>query len=241
LPARSGLEDDAAAHHDVAAALVELDDLEVVRLAEQLVDVRHAAQRDLRAREERVDAHEVDHHAALDLLGQRARHGLVGLVGDADALPHPHEVRLLLAEHHGPFLVLQVLEQDLDLVARLEVGHVLELLERDRPFGLEPDVEDHEVVADLQDLGLDNLTLLDRREGAVVHVHHRLVLVGRVLVLLVELGATVGQRAQLRLLEVALLARGQPGRSGAGRDRGRARSGVVELGHTGADLQTAEV
>src|SRR5436190_10773485 len=47
-----GLEDHAARDDDVAAALVELDDLELVLLAQQLVDVRHATQRDLRAREE---------------------------------------------------------------------------------------------------------------------------------------------------------------------------------------------
>src|SRR5690606_9381913 len=37
------LQDHAPAHHDVAAALVQLDDLEVVGLAEELVDVRNAS------------------------------------------------------------------------------------------------------------------------------------------------------------------------------------------------------
>src|SRR5262245_5330753 len=90
-----GLEDHAARDDDVAAALVELDDLELVLLTEQLVDVRHAAERDLRAGEERVDAHEVDDDATLDLLDEDAGHRLVGLVRDADALPHAHEVGLL--------------------------------------------------------------------------------------------------------------------------------------------------
>ena len=68
-------------------ALVELDDLELELLAEQLVDVGHATERDLRSRQERVDAHQVDHHAALDLLDQGAFSRLVGLVGHAVALP----------------------------------------------------------------------------------------------------------------------------------------------------------
>ena len=113
-----GLEDHAARDDDVAAALVELDDLELVLLPEQLVDVRNAAQRDLRPGEERVHAHEVDDHAALDLLDQRAFDRLIRLVRDADALPHAHEVGLLLRQHDRPFLVLEVLEQHLDLVAR---------------------------------------------------------------------------------------------------------------------------
>src|SRR5688500_19998043 len=60
-----GLEDHAARDDDVAAALVELDDLELELLAEQVINVRHATERDLRAGEDRVDAHEVDDHATL--------------------------------------------------------------------------------------------------------------------------------------------------------------------------------
>jgi hypothetical protein len=44
------LEEHAPAEHDVAAALVELDDLEVHRLADELLEVLHRTQIDLRAR-----------------------------------------------------------------------------------------------------------------------------------------------------------------------------------------------
>src|SRR6185437_16356211 len=74
------LEDDPARDDDVAAALVELDDLELELLPEQLVDVRYAAESDLRSGQERVDAHQVDHDAALDLLDQRAFDRRVGFV-----------------------------------------------------------------------------------------------------------------------------------------------------------------
>jgi len=151
------LEDHAARDDDVAAALVELDDLELVLLAEELVDVRHAAERDLRAGEERVDAHQVDDDAPLDLLDEGALHGLIALVREADLLPHPHEVRFLLREDDRAFVVLEMLEEDLDLIAGLEVREVLELLERDGALGLEADVEDDEVVADLQDLALQGI------------------------------------------------------------------------------------
>ena len=113
------LEDHAAAHDDVPPALVQLDDLELVGLAQQLVDVRHPAERDLAAREERVDAHEVHDDAALDLLDQGAFHRLIGLIGHADLLPDPHEVGLLLRQDDRAFLVLEVLEEDLDLLALL--------------------------------------------------------------------------------------------------------------------------
>src|SRR5919109_3820075 len=76
------LEDHAARYHDVSSTLVELDDLELVLLPEQLVDVRHATQCDLRAGEERVDTHEVDDDTTLDLLDERPFHWLIVLVGE---------------------------------------------------------------------------------------------------------------------------------------------------------------
>ncbi len=171
--------------------------------------------------QERVHAHQVDHHAALDLLDQRAFDRLVRLVGHADAFPHAHEVGLLLRQDDRAFLVLEVLEQDLDLVARLEVGEVLELLERDAALGLEADVEHDEVVADLEHRALDDLAFLDRREGPVVHVQHPLVVGGGVFVFLVQFRTAVGERAQLRLLGVALFPQGG----------GAAGRGGIELGH----------
>src|SRR5688572_31988973 len=129
LSSTFAFQDHATRHDDVPAPLVQLDDLELELLAEQLVDVRNATQRDLRAGEERVDTHEVHHDAALDLLLKHAFDRLVVLVSDADALPDAHEIRLLLREDDGAFLVFQMLQQHFDLVAGLEVGHVLEFFE----------------------------------------------------------------------------------------------------------------
>jgi hypothetical protein len=193
-----GLEDHAARDDDVAAALVELDDLELVLLPEQLVDVRHATERDLRARQEGIDPHEVDHDAALDLLDESTLDRFVGLVRDADLLPHAHEVGFLLGKHDRPFLVFEMFEQDFDLVAYLEVGHVLELFQRDRPFGLEADIEDDHVVADFQHARLHDFALVDRRERPVVHLHHLLVFGRRVLVFVVQFGAAVRERDAAR-------------------------------------------
>src|SRR5206468_4234743 len=101
-----GFEQHAAAHHDVAAPLVQLDDLELEGLPEELVDVGHAAQRDLATRQESIHPHQVHDHAALDLLHERALRRLVLLVGLADPLPHPHEIGLLLRDFvRGVFFV----------------------------------------------------------------------------------------------------------------------------------------
>jgi hypothetical protein len=203
------LEDHAARDDDVAATLVELDDLELELLAEQLVDVRDAAKRDLRTREECIDAHEVDDDTTLDLLDERAFDGLVVLVGEANALPHAHEIRLLLREDDRSLLVFQVLEEDFDLVADLEIGEVLELFEGNTAFRLEADVEHDHVVADLEHTGLDDLAFIDGGHRPVVHLHHRLELVGRIALVVYEFRAEIGQRAENGALLVTLLASGE--------------------------------
>src|SRR3989449_139896 len=152
-----GFEQDAAAHHDVAASLVQLDDLELEALAQELVDVGHAPQGDLAAGEERIHAHQVHHHAAFDLLDQRARHRLVLLVGLADALPDPHEVGLLLREDDRAFLILEMLEEHLDHVPFFERARVLELVDWHGAFRLEADVEDDGGVGHAQYLRFDEI------------------------------------------------------------------------------------
>jgi hypothetical protein len=102
-------------HHDVAAALVELDDLHLDRLSQHRVDILDLAQRDLRARQERLDAVEVHDHAALDLPHQLAIHHLAAVVRLLDAIPNAHEVGALLGEDDQAVLVLHFLEEDVDL------------------------------------------------------------------------------------------------------------------------------
>src|SRR3569623_343327 len=84
---------------------------------------------------------------------------------------------------------------------------VLELLERNAAFRLEANIEDDHVVANLENLALHDLALVDRRERTVVELHHLLVFGRRVFVLVVQLRPTVHERAKLRALRVALFAR----------------------------------
>src|SRR5437867_4004783 len=187
-----GFEQHATAHHDVAASLVQLDDLELEALAQELIDVGHAPQRDLAAGEERVHAHQVHHHAAFDLLDQRARHRLVLLVGFADPLPDPHEVGLLLREDDRAFLILEMLEEDLDHVPFFERARVLELVDRDRAFRLEADVEDDGGVGHAQYLRFDDLAFFDVGERPLVQLRHLRDFVRRILFVQVGPNAEVG-------------------------------------------------
>ena len=103
-----------------------------------------------------------------------------------------------------------MLEQHLDLVTWLEIGMILELFERNGTLRLEADVEDDHVVPDFQDLRLDDLAFIDRRECSRVQLDHLGFLLGRVLVFVPPVVA-VGEKTQLSLLLVALAATSQKG------------------------------
>src|SRR5206468_3424114 len=187
------LEQHAARDDDVAAPLVQLDDFELEALTQQLVDVGHAAQRNLAAGQERVHAHEVHDHPALDLLHQRAADGVILLMRFADLLPHAHEVGLLFRQDDGTFLIFEVLEEDFDLVTFLETFGILELVDRDRAFQLEPDVENDGGVGHAQHLRFDDFAFFDIRQRPLVQQGHFLDLFGGVF--LVEAGADAELRA----------------------------------------------
>src|SRR2546428_301970 len=182
-----GLEQHPARHDDVATPFVELDDLELEALAEQLVDVRHATQRDLAAGQERIHAHEVHDHTALDLLHQRPGDRFIFFVRLPDLLPDAHEVSLLLRQDDGAFLVLEVLQEDFDLVAFFQTLRIFELIDGDRAFGLEADVEDDGGVGHAQHLRFDDLAFFDIRERPLIQQSHFLDLVRGVF--LIETGA----------------------------------------------------
>ncbi len=180
------LEDHTARDDDVAAPLVELEDLEVELLTDEIVDVGDATQRNLGAGEERIDPHDIDGHAAFDLLLDGTADRLVVVIRVLDLLPHAQEVRLLLREDDYAFLVLEPLQEDVDLLTRLDLGRRAELVQRHRALRLEAQVEDRRRVGDTQHLRLDDFTLLDVLEGVLVHREHLFVLLRGVLLLFEE-------------------------------------------------------
>ena len=108
----------AAADDDVAARLVDLEDLALDGLADVVADVGGPADIDLAGRQEDVDA-DVDQQAALDLAGDQAGDDVAFLVLGDDVFPFLLPLGLAVAQDDGAALVLDGFEQDLDLVAGL--------------------------------------------------------------------------------------------------------------------------
>src|SRR6185295_9033001 len=177
------LEHGAAADHDVPAALVQLDDLEFHALADQGVDVLHLPQRDLRAREERLDAVEIHDHAALDLPNQLPFDQLPLVRGRLHAVPDLHEIGTLLGEDDQTVLVLRLFEEDLDLVPDLHAFQVRELFDGDHAFRLEADIDGDFLVVDLQHPAADDLPFLEVLERVFVELEPLPHLALRILVL----------------------------------------------------------
>ena len=167
------LEDGAAREDDVVPRAIELDHLAAELLREELVEILDAADVDERRRQEAAHA-EVEDETALDDLDHLAVDGLAALGGSLDRLPGELEARALLREEETPLGVLLRhhervdLVADRDLVGRVHVPADRELRDRDDALGLVADVDEHLVLVDAHDRPMDDLALVDRREGALV-------------------------------------------------------------------------
>ena len=163
------LEEHAAREHDVAALLVELDDLELVGLPDELVEVADRPEVDLRAGEERLHAAaDGDREAALHALADGPFDELVALARGRDLVPDLHLVGLLLGKHDEAVVVLAALDVDVDRVAGLDRGLALrvgELVEGDDALALAADVDDDVVALHGDDRAFDDLAFFAEVAG----------------------------------------------------------------------------
>ena len=152
-------ENRAARHDDIAAAAVHLEDLERLRHAHQRRHVADRADIDLRARQEGHGAVEIDGKAALHLIEDDAFDLLGVLEGLFELDPAFLAARLVARDDGLAERIFDALQIDLDLVADLErllAARPHEFLEGDPPFGLQPDVDDGDILLEGDDGALDD-------------------------------------------------------------------------------------
>ena len=160
-----GLDEFAAREDDVLAVVVDLDDLEIVGVADELVEVLRRGDVDLAAGQERLDA-DVDHEAALDDALDLALDEAVAVEHADDLLPVLAVERLFAREDDHALVVFEAFEEHVDLVADVDVVEVVELGEGDDALGFVADVHEGFARAEFEDVAFD--------DGAFAEVAHRL-------------------------------------------------------------------
>ena len=150
------LDDRAARNDHVVALLVELDDLELERLAFEVGGVAHRTHIDQRTGQERADVVDLDGEATLHTAGDGAGDDFGFVERLFEAGPGAGTLGLLAREARFAGAVFHRVERDFDAVAGLDLdfaAFVLELFEGDDGFGLEAHVDDDHVVADVRRRG----------------------------------------------------------------------------------------
>ena len=125
---------------------------------------------DQRSRQEGAQT-DVDGQASFDAVDHATGNDRAVLVGCLDILPDAHTFGLGLREQDVALHVLGLLEKNLDLLTDLNMDFarcVDELLERNQPFGLVADVDDHLARGDLDHRSLDDLALFKMAHAVVV-------------------------------------------------------------------------
>jgi hypothetical protein len=158
-------QDGATRDDDVAARTVHLEDGEGLFLAHERADVAHRADVDLRTRQERRGAAQVDGEAALDATDDGAEHGFVLGVDAFQTGPGFFALGLFAADDRFAQGVFQAFQEDFDAVADLDGGLAgfvdAEFLLGNAAFGLQTDVDDREVLLDPDNDALDDGAFLE--------------------------------------------------------------------------------
>ncbi len=169
--------DELAARDDKIAALVgNLDDLEVVGLADVGLEILDGNDLDLRAGQERLDVVDLDEQTAAHGALDRTRDDTALDIAVENLLPADLVVRSLLGERdHAGLVVLKLAEHHRYLVAYLDIGAVAEFVGRDDTLRLVADVDEYIAVLDSADGAFDQAAVLELRllTCACEHLRHR--------------------------------------------------------------------
>ena len=194
----SCVENGLARYDHVGATAVDLDHADLDLLALHCLEVPHRTQIHLRTRQECAHA-DVDRKAALDAIGNDASDRLLVVEGLLDTAPDLHLLGLVARDDDVAVAVLTADEQNLYLVTGLDVDlahRVLELVERDEPFGLVADVDDDLGLADLDNPAVDDIAFGQVLQALRIELHHHLG-VDLARIDRIQLGEKLGRGAQI--------------------------------------------
>ncbi len=154
------LDEFAAAEDDVFAVVVDFDDLEIVGVADELLEILRGNDVDLRAGQECLDA-DVDGEAAFDDGADLAFDETVALEDFHDLVPVLSVGGFFLREHDHSLVIFEPLEEHFDFVANLQILHVVKFGERNDAFGFVADVHEHFARTDFQDAAFNDAAFFE--------------------------------------------------------------------------------
>ena len=153
----------ASGNDDILAVLIDLEDLEVIFFADELVHVLDGADINLGAGEERLDAVEVDDDTAFDTVFHESLDDAAFAVFGCDLFPGLDEVCLGETDLRHIIFILDRFEENVHIVADLSFTPVSEFCAGDKAFRLVADVYESTVLS-----FLDNFAGNDGALGEVV-------------------------------------------------------------------------
>ena len=146
-----------AAGDDALLGLVNLDDLDGHRLADELADVLDEAAGQMGGRDERTDAHHIGDQAAVDGLAAGGLDARAGVILGDELFPVLAGHDLALGEEHIAFAVVELDNLGFDLVADLGIGGD-QIVLLDVAVSLAGNAHDDAVIAHLSHDAFDDLT-----------------------------------------------------------------------------------
>ena len=160
-----------AGENDIAAILVDLENLELELPVQEIVRIANRQNIQLGTRQERIDA-DIDDHAALHAALDNAFDKPAFLAGFKDPIPAPLLLGLGLAEHDHAVVVFQSFQKHFDVVAHLNLGDIFELGGGYDAFGFVADVDENFGGTNFEDPAFDDRSFGEILEGIFVHLRH---------------------------------------------------------------------
>ena len=163
-----GLDECLMRHYHILVLLVDLDYLELHRLAYEYVVVADGLHVNLRTGQEGLDAEDVYNHTALRAALDVTLDDFLALKGCIDTLPRLAGTSLLVREYELATLVFLIVNVNFNHVTHLQVGVVAEFAYGDDAIALVADVYNNLALVDRDNRTFHNLVLVDTAKGAVV-------------------------------------------------------------------------
>src|SRR4029453_1548225 len=164
------LEEPPPGQHNIAPPLIEFNDAHLQPLANELIEVAHRPQINLRPGQKRLQPN-IHGQATLNTRHHDPIDDIIVIVLLTDVVPDFDAVRLLLGEDDLAFAILFFFQQHIHFFANLQMPSLVgELIEINNPFRFISDVHQHRIASNVDDTPANDFTLLDMLQALFIEL-----------------------------------------------------------------------